>query len=402
MGQVNQPGPLLCGRPMSEIFISYSREDAEFARQLATDLTRRGASIWIDVDDIPPGMNWSTAVQEGLDTCDAMILILSPASVKSPDVQDEWQYFMDQKKPLIPVLLEPTTVQFQLNRLQRVDFFSQEYAGAFETLLDRLHIPQIFISYSREDVEFARRLASDLADLGASIWIDIESIRPGENWSTAVQEGLDTCDVMILILSPASMKSSDVRDEWQYFKDQGKVLIPVLWKPTKVHFQLHRLQYVDFTGEDYRIAFRQLCYALQHNRIQLNLNLIGNNVIPIPVDQRSLKPIIPWRRWIIAGMAAVLVAVIVIVAITWSNHNKSGDRVSSTPAIHSPTSTGDLTPTVTHTPSTGTLTPITRTPSVTPTPDFPKTVIKLTLDAYNRTQTAEAASTQRALTPSPP
>jgi hypothetical protein len=44
---------------MPKIFVSYSRTDEEFARRLATDLDRLGADLWIDVDDIPPGVNWS-------------------------------------------------------------------------------------------------------------------------------------------------------------------------------------------------------------------------------------------------------------------------------------------------------------------------------------------------------
>ena len=57
-----------------KVFISYSRKDEEFAQQLATDLDHLGASVWIDVDDIPPGVNWSTAIQQGLDTCATLLL----------------------------------------------------------------------------------------------------------------------------------------------------------------------------------------------------------------------------------------------------------------------------------------------------------------------------------------
>jgi hypothetical protein len=100
---------------MSKVFISYSRKDEAFARHLATDLDRLGASVWIDVDDIPPGVNWSTAIQQGLDGCDTLVLVMSPDALGSSNVTDEWQYFRDEGKPIVPVICRRTQiVHFQL------------------------------------------------------------------------------------------------------------------------------------------------------------------------------------------------------------------------------------------------------------------------------------------------
>ena len=88
---------------MARLFISYSRTDVDFARQLGTDLERLGADLWMDVDDIPAGMKWSSAIQEGLDQAEVMIVVLSPDSMASVNVEDEWQYFLDEKRSVIPV-----------------------------------------------------------------------------------------------------------------------------------------------------------------------------------------------------------------------------------------------------------------------------------------------------------
>ncbi len=122
-----------------KVFISYSREDSTFTRRLATSLSRQGADIWIDVEDIPPGVKWSNAVQEGLDTCSVMVLVISPDSMESENVADEWQYYHEQRKPIIPVLARPTTIRhFQLNRIQYVDFVTQDYSDAYKQLRARL------------------------------------------------------------------------------------------------------------------------------------------------------------------------------------------------------------------------------------------------------------------------
>lgn len=119
---------------MPDVFISYSRKDDRFARQLATDLHDLDLDLWLDVDDIPPGMRWSTAVQTGLDVSDIMLLVLSPDSMGSRHVEDEWQYFLDNRKPVIPLLLRPTNVHYQLSRIHYIDFYRQPYEAAFRQL----------------------------------------------------------------------------------------------------------------------------------------------------------------------------------------------------------------------------------------------------------------------------
>ncbi len=118
--------------------------------------------------------------------------------------------------------------------------------------------PRAFISYSHADAAFAARLADALPGLGIEPWIDREGIAAGVRWSRAIQDALDSVDVLVLILSPTSMASTNVADEWQYALDRGKPVLPVLHEPTDVHFQLGRLQYVDFRGQPFEVALPQL------------------------------------------------------------------------------------------------------------------------------------------------
>jgi len=126
---------------------------------------------------------------------------------------------------------------------------------------------RVFISYNRKDEDFARKLARSLSELGEDIWIDVEDIPAGMNWSSAIQQGLLVCDVMLVIISPDSMVSSNVADEWQYYRDQRKPIIPVLWKPADVHYQLKRIQYIDFQNQDYDAALKQLHNAIENRGV---------------------------------------------------------------------------------------------------------------------------------------
>lgn len=120
---------------------------------------------------------------------------------------------------------------------------------------------QIFISYSRADKDFAARLVNDLAAYDVRVWLDVRSIPHGANWDIEVQKGLDDSDLMLVLLSPDSVASQNVADEWSYFIDQDKPIIPLMIRPCQVPFRLMRRQRVDFTG-DYNTAFEMMLVAM--------------------------------------------------------------------------------------------------------------------------------------------
>jgi hypothetical protein len=136
----------------SKVFISYSRKDELFARALAVDLEACGAEIWIDIDDIPVGARWSAAIQEGLRQSQVMILITSPDAMASANVEDEWNYFFDKKKPIVLVYWRTCEPQFQLWRMPRIDFRAQkaQYPAAFKTLIGTLRQQGLALNLPRD------------------------------------------------------------------------------------------------------------------------------------------------------------------------------------------------------------------------------------------------------------
>jgi hypothetical protein len=240
---------------------------------------------------------------------------------------------------------------------------------------------RIFISYKRIDEEFARRLAGDLDRLGADVWIDVDDIPAGMNWSASIQEGLNSCEVMIVVISPESMASQNVEEEWQYFRDEKKPVIPVLLRPARVHYQLRRIQYVDFHTQDYEVAFRQLHSELGRNGLQLDPISPEDAAVPIPPQKplpvsgrdraRSCLASPLWAG--IGGLVAVAALALTAYQIFSPGPDKSNTATpTSAPAAtltQFPTPAPTLPPTGTATPTptpTATLTP-TATPTLTPT-----------------------------------
>src|SRR5215813_14105107 len=103
-----------------------------------------------------------------------------------------------------------------------------------------------FFSYSRQDSDFALRLANDLRASGAAVWLDQLDIGPGQWWDRAVQDALENCPCLLVILSPSSVDSNNVLDEVNYARVEQKILIPVLYRDCKIPFWLRRVQYIDF------------------------------------------------------------------------------------------------------------------------------------------------------------
>ncbi len=58
----------------------------------------------------------------------------------------------------------------------------------------------IFISYVREDQVLVDKLVSDLKAKGALIWLDPESIKPGELWQEALKEAIQARELFHRLL----------------------------------------------------------------------------------------------------------------------------------------------------------------------------------------------------------
>lgn len=91
-------------------------------------------------------------------------------------------------------------------------------------------MPDLFISYSRRDTEFVRKLADKLTDAGREIWVDWEDIPLTADWWKEIQEGIDGSDTFIFIISPDSVQSKVCRQELDHAIDTNKRFVPVLYR----------------------------------------------------------------------------------------------------------------------------------------------------------------------------
>ncbi len=108
---------------MSDIFISYSSKDRAQAEQLTELLASAGLSVWIDQSGIEAATSWSAEIYDAIESCKALVVMLSPNSIESVNVAKEVSLAAEQKKKILPLDLEPVTLTrdlgYHLAGLQR-------------------------------------------------------------------------------------------------------------------------------------------------------------------------------------------------------------------------------------------------------------------------------------------
>jgi len=76
-------------------------------------------------------------------------------------------------------------------------------------------LPAIFISYSSQDALFCRPFVAELRTAGYNCFFDEDSIPGTSQWITSIEQGIHSCDLFVLVLTPAAWASQWVQDECQ-------------------------------------------------------------------------------------------------------------------------------------------------------------------------------------------
>ena len=121
---------------------------------------------------------------------------------------------------------------------------------------------KVFISYSRKDIKFARRLAGDLESAGFDVWWDISDLKGGDDWVRVIPTAIAASQFFIVLLSPDSILSEWVSKEYTYALVNRMKIVPAMIRPCNVPFALNTINYVNFTTDEYETGFNNLLKAL--------------------------------------------------------------------------------------------------------------------------------------------
>ncbi len=86
----------------------------------------------------------------------------------------------------------------------------------------------VFISYSRKDIAFARLLYEGLNQAGVETWIDWARIPVGEKWWNEISTAISQSDIFLFIISGHSTGSEVCKKEVDLALSHNKRIIPVI------------------------------------------------------------------------------------------------------------------------------------------------------------------------------
>lgn len=104
-----------------KLFVSYSRRDFPFVRDLVRSLRNAGVDLWLDVANLSSGERWDSRIEAALKACSHCLVVVSPYSMKSAEVAREIEVADQFQKEVIPLLLQTANLSERLRTIEWSD-----------------------------------------------------------------------------------------------------------------------------------------------------------------------------------------------------------------------------------------------------------------------------------------
>jgi len=340
---------------MARIFISYSSKNELDASRLYKTLKVMGFQVWMAKYFLIPGQLWDISVQDAMNTSDVMLVVMTRAAVASVEVRKEWNYFLENEKPIIPLLFEnlnKTERPYRLGGIQYLDFHSQAFEKAMKNLVRTLHryeqpdptdptpparapkilsieepemnptfsmshenegtdaksrpaeqlIPfgspsmRLFISYSSADYrETASRVLKLLGDSGHSVFVDQEGLTNSTAWIDEIRNAIEQIEPLVVLLSTSDWVDSEIK----LAASLRTTVIPILiTTPTPTDTPTGDADSPNLNQDHFRDIFTALQSTLAHKDTSQRGNILiipvaRQHFIPTPVPTET--PTVPIR-----------------------------------------------------------------------------------------------------------
>ena len=180
---------------------------------------------------------------------------------------------------------------------------------------------RIFVSYSRKDIDFARKLAGDLEKAGYDVWWDITDLRGGDDWVRTIPTAIETSQFILVVLSPNSVDSEWVEKEYTQALSLRKKIVPIMLAPCNVPFALNTINYANFAQGEYEENFKNLLDALGYTGKPPTVTPFRRAALSLP--RALLRYAIP-----------IILGVILLFAFALISWPKPSELSTATPTLH--------------------------------------------------------------------
>lgn len=168
-------------------------------------------------------------------------------------------------------------------------------------------MPDVFVSYKREDRGVAERIAGKLKKLGLDVWID-SRLSAGEAFDAGIETALREAKAVLVLWSPASVGSEWVRNEASVGKERG-VLVALMVAPCEPPLAFRSTHYELLHGP--RFGDDDANWGRIVERLQM---LVGRHADVAKLQRRRIRKAKRGRTymlllaWVLAIMPISLIA----------------------------------------------------------------------------------------------
>lgn len=125
----------------------------------------------------------------------------------------------------------------------------------------------VFISHSSSDASYVERIRRHLESRGVRCWMAPRDIPPGADWAESIMRALAAARAMVIVLSPRSNQSAQVRREVEHAVDAGVSIIPIIVDGAEpsvaLRYYISSHQWMDASGGLDRAFLDRLADSLQ-------------------------------------------------------------------------------------------------------------------------------------------
>ena len=84
----------------------------------------------------------------------------------------------------------------------------------------------VFLSYTSQDADAARRICESLREAGIEVWLDQSELRGGDAWDTAIRKQIKTCALFMPVISASTSARAEgyFRLEWKLAVDRSHLI----------------------------------------------------------------------------------------------------------------------------------------------------------------------------------
>lgn len=125
----------------------------------------------------------------------------------------------------------------------------------------------VFISYSRKDKDFVRKLHENLSKQERDVWVDWEDIPLTADWRNEIYAGIEAADNFAFVITPDSITSKVCIEELGHALKNHKRLVPVMRRDVKgmtIHEALSAHNWIYFNDDEtFDSAYESFVHALE-------------------------------------------------------------------------------------------------------------------------------------------